>query len=332
MNIDVHAHIIVPEILREQNPAEAWRPRVFHDQQGRQKVDHAGKVIGSPVREFVHIDGILAEQDAAGIDVVALSPWSSLFNYNLPAEDCVRTCRMQNESLARLVDAHPDRLAGMGIVPLQDARLAAREAEHIVRELGLHAIEIGTNVNGTYLGNETLLPFWETVAALDVLVFVHPVSGVGGALMSQYYLWNMYGNPSETGLAAADLILSGTLERFPSLKILLSHGGGTLPSIIGRLDRGYQVRPEPKARITRPPGTFLRQFYFDTITHSTGALRYLLQLVGADHVLLGSDYPFDMGNERPQEVVAALGLPSQEAEAILGGTAAGLLGLEGKGE
>jgi aminocarboxymuconate-semialdehyde decarboxylase len=332
MKIDIHAHIIAPEILRDQNPAETWRPRVLRDEQGRQKVDHDGKVIGSPIREFVHIDGILAEQDAAGIDVVALSPWSALFNYNFPAEECVRTCRVQNESLARLVNAHPDRLVGMGIVPLQDTRLAAREAERIVRELGLRAIEIGTNVTGTYLGNEALLPFWETVAGLGVLVFVHPVSGVGGPMMSQYYLWNMYGNPSETGLTAADLILSGTLERFPSLKILLSHGGGTLPSIIGRLDRGFQVRPEPKARITRPPSTFLPQFYFDTIAHSTEALRYLLRLTGADHVLLGSDYPFDMGNERPQEVVDALGLPAQQAKAILGDTAAGLLGLEGKGK
>ncbi|MDE3090384.1 MAG: amidohydrolase, partial [Chloroflexota bacterium] len=155
--------------------------------------------------------------------------------------------------------------------------------------------------------------------------FVHPVEGIGGAMMRQYYLWNLYGNPSETGLTAASLILSGTLERFPSLKICLAHGGGTLPYIIGRLDRGFQMRPEAKAKIARPPSTYLRQFYFDTITHSAEALRYLIQLVGAEQVLLGSDYPFDMGDERPRDRVDALDLPAAQANAILGENAARLL-------
>jgi aminocarboxymuconate-semialdehyde decarboxylase len=150
-------------------------------------------------------------------------------------------------------------------------------------------------------------------------------------MMGQYYLWNMYGNPSETGLTAADLILSGTLERLPSLKILLSHGGGTLPYIIGRFDHGFEVRPEPRSRIKRAPSTFLRQFYFDTITHSTDALRYLVQHAGADHVLLGSDYPFDMGYEHPQEKVDSLDLPIQASNAIKGDTAAQLLRLKAKG-
>lgn len=240
MNIDIHAHIVVPQALREANPPERWRPRVFRDVQGMQKVDHAGKVIGSAEREFVNIDDILAEQEKAGVDLVVLSPWTSLLNYDLAADDAMQTCRLQNEAVACLVRDHPDRIAGMGIVPLQDPVLAAKEVEHVAREFGMHAVEIGTNVNGMYLGNRALDPFWQAAAALDVLVFVHPVEGIGGPVMREHYLWNLFGNPSETGLTAADLILSGTLERFPAVRILLAHGGGTLPYIIGRLDRGFE--------------------------------------------------------------------------------------------
>ena len=329
MNIDIHAHIILPEVLREVDPTDAWRPRVFRDEQGRQKVEHGGKVAGSAPREFVDIERILAEQQAAAVDLVVLSPWTSLLNYDLSAEECRRTCRLQNDALARRVRDHPRHVAGMGIVPLPDPHLAAQEAEYIVRDLGLPAIEVGTNVNGTYLGDEKLLPFWERVAALDIFVFVHPVSGIGGPMMRQYELWNLFGNPSETGLTTASLIFGGVLERFPSLKICMAHGGGVLPYIIGRLDRGYQVRPAAKeSKITRPPSTYLRQLYFDTITHSAEALRYLVQVVGADHVLLGSDYPFDMGYERPRDLVDRLGLSADQSNAILGATAAQLLKIE----
>ena len=326
MNIDIHAHIIVPEILRQANPADTWRPRVFRDEQGRQQIDHAGKVVGTTPRGFVHIEGILAEQPAAAVDIVALSPWTSLLNWNLPPEESQRSCRVQNDSIARIAHDHSRQVAGMGIVPLQDPGLAAKEAEYIVRELGLHAIEVGTNVNGTYLGDETLLPFWETVAAFDTFVFVHPVAGIGGPLMQQYELWNLFGNPSETGLTTASLIFGGVLERFPLLKICMAHGGGVLPYIIGRFDRGFQVRPATQqAKITRPPGTYFKQLYFDTITHSVDALRYLIQVVGADHILLGSDYPFDMGSDRPRDLVNQLNLPSDQTQAILGATAARLL-------
>src|SRR5574341_137726 len=291
MLIDIHAHYIPPEVLRERNPGESWRPRVYRDEQRRQIIEHGGTVLSSAPRDISDIDRILAEQKTAQVDVVALSPWSSLFNYNLDAEECLRACRLQNESIARRVREHADHLAGFGIVPLQDANLAVKEAEHIVRNLGMRGIEIGSNINGKYLGDERFLPFWEAVADLDTFVFIHPVPGIGGPLMQQYELGNLFGNPSETGLTAASLIFNGVLERFPSLKICLAHGGGTLPYIIGRFDRGWQVRPAAKnAKITHSPSFYLKQFYFDTITFSAGALRCLIGVVGIDHILLGTDY------------------------------------------
>ncbi|MBI5879143.1 MAG: amidohydrolase [Chloroflexi bacterium] len=325
MILDMHAHVIPPEALREVNPAEEWRPRVFRDEQGKQKVDHGGVVIGAATREFVHIDRILAEQRPAGVDVIALSPWTSLFNYERSTDDALRSGRLQNEAIARYVRDYPQQVAGYGTVPLQYPALAAREAAHVVKQLGLNGIEIGTNVNGVYLGDEKLLPFWEAVAALDTFVFVHPVPGVGGPLMRQYDLGNLYGNPAENGLTTASLIFGGVLERFPSLKICIAHGGGVLPYIIGRLDQGYRARARSKTIITRLPSEYLRMLYFDTITHSAEALRYLIAVVGADHVLLGSDYPFDMGYERPAELVNSLNLPPAEAQAILGASAARLL-------
>jgi aminocarboxymuconate-semialdehyde decarboxylase len=186
-------------------------------------------------------------------------------------------------------------------------------------------------VNGLYLGDEQFLPFWEAAAALGALVFIHPIAGIGGPLMRKYYLGNLLGNPAETGATAADIILSGVLERFPLLRILLAHGGGVLPSIIGRMDRGYKVRAEPRARISQPPGTYFKQFYFDTLTHSAQALQHLLSLVGAAHILLGSDYPFDMGAEQPRAIVDQLALTKEQYEAIAGGNARLLLKIDTNG-
>ncbi|MCA1554812.1 MAG: amidohydrolase, partial [Chloroflexi bacterium] len=274
---------------------------------------------------------ILVEQDASGIDRVVLSPFTSLLNYQLSTDEAQRTSRLYNESIARLTHDYPERIAGMGTVPLQNAQLAAREAAHTVNNLHMRAIEVGTNVNGMYLGDETFLPFWEAAAALDALVFIHPITGIGGPLMRKYYLGNLYGNPAETGATAADIIFSGVLERFPTLKILLAHGGGVLPSIIGRMDHGYAMRAEPRAKISQPPSTYFKRLYFDTITHSAELLQHLIRVVGAEHVLLGSDYPFDMGTEQPRAIVEGLDLTREQREAILGGNASKLLRMDARG-
>lgn len=326
MVIDLHAHFIPPQILRDQNPAEAWRPRIYRDERGTQMLEFKGSANSSARREFVNIEKILEEQVRAGVDVVALSPWSSLFNYDQPLEESKRNCRAYSHAIADCVRNYPPRLAGYGCVPLQDARLAADEARLLVRDLGLRGIEIGTNVNGAYLGDEKFLPFWEAIAELDTLVFIHPVSGVGGAAMRDYDLGNLYGFPAETGLTAASLIFGGVLERFPNLKILLAHGGGVTPYLAGRFDHGWQHRAAAKKSIiTRAPSTYLKQFYFDTIVFTVDALRFLIQLVGADHIVIGTDYPFDMGYERPRELVESLGLRAEQAEKIFGTNAKQLL-------
>lgn len=324
MIIDSHAHIIVPEILIEAAPSEQWRPLVVLEN-GKQFILYNGKRIGSATREFVFPDRILKEMDHAGVDAVLLCPWVSLVRYDAEAEESLASCQVQNYALAALSESYPGRIAGLGLVPLQDIPLAIRELERLMKT-GLKGVEIGTHINGMYPGDARFRPFWEACEALGVLVFIHPVEGGGRAELSDYYMWNVIGNPMETTIAAGHLILSGVLDAYPRLKILLAHGGGALPYLHGRLDRGFEQRPEINRMIARPPTEYLKQFYFDTLTHDPALLRGLVELVGADHVLLGSDYPFDMGSEKPVDFVRSSGLAPDVESRILGDNAARLLG------
>jgi len=326
--IDIHAHIIVPEISRAAAPEETWRPMVTWDE-GRQWVDFGGKRISSALREFVDIETILAEQDKAGVDVVVLTPWSSLFRYEPDLEASIRANRIQNDALARLAAAYRPRVAALGTVPLQNSDAAVAELKRAINDLGLLGVEIGTNVNGTYLGDPRFRPFWAAAEALGAFVEIHPVAGIGGSAKRDYYLWNAYANPAETALTAAHMIMSGLLEEHPQLKICLFHGGGHLPYQIGRLDRAYDMRPEARQRLSAPPSTHFKKLYFDTITHSAAALAYLIDQVGVGQVMMGSDYPFDMGYERPTEIIEQLsGLSEADKQAITGHNAQRLLGLE----
>lgn len=326
MIVDTHAHIIVPEILREAAPAEEWRPRVVWEN-GKQFVEYGPKRIGSARREFVNIEKILAEMDESHVNAVLLCPWVSLVRYEAEPEESLRGCQIQNDALAALLRKYPRQVAGLGMVPLQDVALAIRELERLMKS-GLKGVEIGTQVNGAYPGDARFRPFWEACESLGAFVFIHPVDGGGRAELRDYYMWNVIGNPMDTTIAAGHLILSGMMGAFPRLKVMLAHGGGTLPYIHGRLDRGFRQRPEINKVISRPPTEYLKQFYFDSITHDASALRRLVELVGADHVLLGSDYPFDMGNENPVDLVHAAGFDAETERRILGGNAAAVLDLE----
>jgi aminocarboxymuconate-semialdehyde decarboxylase len=323
MIIDTHAHIIVPEILQDAEPNEVWRPRVVWEK-GKQFVDYQNKRIGSATREFVLVETILSEMDNSGVDAVLLCPWVSLVRYEAAPEESLNACRVQNDAIAALARDHPKKIAGLGMVPLQDVPLAVRELERLMKS-GLKGVEIGTHINGIYPGDERFRPFWEACESLGTFVFIHPVEGGGRAELRDYYMWNVIGNPLETTIAAGHLVLSGVMDAYPRLNILLAHGGGTLPYIHGRLDWGFKQRPEINKVISRPPTEYLKMFYFDTITHDTNVLRNLVDLVGAEHVLLGSDYPFDMGSEKPADLVRAAGLGADAESKILGATAMQLL-------
>ena len=326
MIIDTHAHIIVPEILREAKPTEEWRPRVLWEN-GKQFVEYGPKRIGSATREFVTPETILEELTKSGVDAVLLCPWVSLVRYESTPEESLDACQVQNDALCSLVKKYPQQIAALGMIPLQDVALAINELERLMKS-GLKGVEIGTHVNGVYPGDARFRPFWEACEALSAFVFIHPVEGGGRAELRDYYMWNVIGNPLETTVAAGHLILSGVMDAYPRLKILLAHGGGALPYLHGRLDRGFKQRPEINKVISRPPTEYLKRFYFDTITHDAVILKSLVDIVGADRVLLGSDYPFDMGNENPVDLVRAAKLGKENEKKILEENARQLLGWE----
>jgi aminocarboxymuconate-semialdehyde decarboxylase len=317
--IDTHVHIIVPEITREHG-GEPWRPRVVRDG-ARQRIEIGGIEVRSVRHEFVNPDGLLAETAAAGSDRVVLCPFVGLLRYDADPRDALESGGIQNAALAALVRAHPGRVAALGTVPLQDPALAARELEAAVRA-GLAGAEIAASVRGVYLGDDRFRSFWEAAAALGAVVFVHPTTrGFDIPAFARYHLGNAVGNPFETTITAADLVMSGVLESYPGLRVVLAHGGGAVLALRGRLRHAYEQVEAARTRLRTSPDESFRRFYYDTIVHDGTLLRQLVAYAGADHVVLGSDYPFDMGVERPADQVRALELGADEERRVLGGTA-----------
>ena len=328
MNIDTHWHVIVPEITRETGSGEAWRPSVRWEE-GRQLVEFRGRTIRSAIREFVHIDKMLAAAADLGVDHLLLCPWVNLIPNGLSPEEAREVCSIQNESISRMALAHPGKVSGLGILPYQEPGQAARDLPGLMRLPGIRGIEITASVQGLYLGDDRFLPIWETAEACGALVFIHPTTrGFELPVFNDYYLWNTVGNPMETTITAAHMILAGVMERFPRLRVLLAHGGGGLLALRGRLRHSAEFQPQGKARLEGSFDDSLRRFYFDTVTHDARLLKDLVDYVGADHVMLGSDYPFDMGTYRAVEEVREIGLGSEVEAALLGGNAARLLDLQ----
>ena len=331
MTVDVHAHIIVPEITSAADPGDAWRPVVRQDG-GAQAVEFGGRTLRSVVGEFVHVERILEEAAARGVNRLVLSPWVNLLPYDLGVDEAVRACRVQNDALAALCAAYPDRVAAFGAVPLQDPGAAVRELERALAGPGVAGVEVAASVAGVWLGDDRFLGFWEAAEAAGAVVLVHPTTrGFDLPVLEQYYLWNTVGNPLETAVTGAHLVMAGVLERFPALRVVLAHGGGALLALRGRLRKAHSFQPQAASRLAGSPDASLRRLHFDTVTHDADLLRALIGYAGADHVLLGSDRPFDMGTADPVGEVRALGLDTQAERAVLGANAAALLGKEAWG-
>ena len=323
MTFDVHAHVIVPEIAGD----EPWRPKVWRDDEGNQVVELGGKQIRAAVQEFVDVDRILAAQDEAGVDRVLLCPWVPLLYYDADPEEGLARARIQNEALARLVRDHPNRIAALGAAPLQDPELAARELEALMRDGVLKGVEVAASVRGVFLGDDRFEPFWEAAEETGALIFIHPTTrGFDSPAFQDYYLWNTVANPLETATTAAHMVVAGVMERHPELRVLLAHGGGALMAVRGRMRHAHGFQPQARSRLREPPDDSLRRFFFDTLTHDEALLRALIEYVGPDHVLLGSDYPFDMGDARHVDTVRALELEPDVEARILSRNAEELIG------
>jgi aminocarboxymuconate-semialdehyde decarboxylase len=327
MIVDLHAHYVPQSFLEAIEKEGAAYGASLRRNGGDPTILVAGRPYGPITRHFYETKSRLRDMDKAGVDMQVLSLNPPMV-YWADAALGTRLASLYNDELAAAVAACPDRLAGLATVPLQDVQAATEEMERAIRQLGHRGVYIGSNVRGKDLDHPDLLPFFAKAEALRAPVFIHPIDVLGGERIRSYYLHNGLGNPFDTAVAAARLIFGGVLDRFPRLQVCLGHAGGALPYLIGRLDRVYRVRKEARGNIRRPPTAYLRRFYYDTIAHHGLALEYLVGLVGADRVAVGSDYRFDMGSVNPVEPVRALRrISRRDRSAILGGVAASLLRL-----
>jgi aminocarboxymuconate-semialdehyde decarboxylase len=267
--------------------------------------------------------------DGAGIGISLLSSTPFAFFYEVDDDLAVELARFQNDQLSEMVKKYPNRFAAIATLPLQVPSEAVKELERAIKVLGLRGVEIGSHVGKRELGDKAFWPVYKALEDLGVPIFIHPHLVAGMERLEDFYLTNLIGNPLDTTIAAAQLIFSGVLEKYPGLKIILAHAGGQLPYIIGRIEHGYQVRPECKEKVRRSPMTFFKNFYFDIITHNPEALRYLIAFAGSDHILLGSDYPYDMGDPNPVERVSKLsGIKAADRRKILRENAVALFDLK----
>lgn len=315
--IDIHAHCAVPKALALM-----------------------GQKLGGPgLRDDLDMVGAvairLAAMDAQGIDMQALSinpNW-----YGTERDLAADIIAIQNDALAEACAHHPDRFVALASVALQHPDLAAEQLQKAVKSLGLRGVAIGGSVSGAEISDRRFDPFWSKAEELGVLVFIHPQGDgaptqLGNRFNGNGYLSNVIGNPLETTIALAHLIFEGTLDRHPGLRICAAHGGGFLPSYAGRFDLGCIVRPDlcgggTHGPIQKVPTAYLKQMYYDTMVFTQEGLRHLAAEVGADRLMIGTDYPYPWTSTAVEHVLATPGFSDEEREAMLGGTAAGLLGL-----
>jgi len=324
--IDAHAHILAQEtmaLMRKEAPAVGLRLERIDDDFA--VLDVAGSTYRPFPRGAWDMQKRFADMDAAGIDMQVVSNTPQTFLYNQDAALTAVLAALQNDQIAKAVAAHPDRLLGIATLPMQAPGLAADELRRAIRKLGLKGAQIGSNVNGRNLDDPALEPLWAAADELDAFIMVHPTQVAGVDRLKPYYLVNLIGNPLDTTIAAAALVFGGVIERYPNIKFLMVHGGGFVPYQIGRFKHGWQVRPEPQARLKAPPDASLDRLLFDTILHGQPALEFLVSSCGASRVLLGSDYPFDMGSLECVRQVEALAIAATDKMTILGGAATALL-------
>ena len=324
--IDVHAHAIPPQLA----PA-LERDGGACGVEIRQGDDGAHLFVGGrsagPLRQnLVDVEARLAAMDAAGVDVQLVATWVGITAYDLPIDQGRRWARLFNDALAEMVDEHSDRFRGLCTVPLQDGAAAAEELRTAVGD-GFAGAEIATTVDGRDLDDPAMAPFWAAAEELQCLVVLHPDLRLPGRDGAPYFLNNLVGNGAETTIAVSHLLFGGVLERHPDLRLVLVHGGAHLPYQAGRMDHGFNAAPRLTAtKITQLPSDQLKRLYYDTVTHSHDVLRFLVDFAGADHVVLGSDYPFEMGQPDPVAFVRSLpGLSDSEQDLILSGNVSRLL-------
>lgn len=329
MTVDIHCHCncaAVAEMMQAE-AERAGRPPLAYGSALTQEVNRDQLAAIAPQMDSVEVR--LADMDRMGIDVQALSVPPYQFYYWADPETGRDAARKLNEYLIETAAQAPDRFVALGTVPLQNPEMAVAELERCMRELGMRGVEILTHVEGTELSRAGLDPFFARAEELGALIFIHPDGFTHGERFQEHYFLNLVGHPIENTLAIGHLVFDGVLDRHPGLKICVAHGGGYAPMYGGRFDHGWHARPDCRQQIAEPPSTYMKQLYFDSVVFEPDQLGFLIGKYGADHVLLGTDYPYDMGEDDPLGLIGRVdGLSEEERAAVGGLNAARLLGIQ----
>lgn len=329
--IDVHSHFFPREFLELVGQEGGEHGAGVHQDGSVPQLVMPGHPPVPLVPEFVDLETRLSYLGRRGIRLQALS-LSPPMVYWAPSPLGVRLARAFNDGIAEVCRRYPDRFVGLATLPMQDVDAALREAERAVRELGMRGVYLATSVNGRYLDDPAFEGVWAASAELGVPVFVHPTTQMGKDVLSRFHLFNTIGFPTETAALVGRLIYSGLLDRQPGVRVVLAHGGGVFPFLLGRLDHAHRSRRELQEALPKPPSGYLEHFYFDTVVHGDGALEYVVRTVGIQRMVLGSDAPYDMADDDPVGRVRRLRLAEAQERAVLEDTARRLLGLEVGGD
>ncbi len=329
MKIDIHAHILPrtwPD-LAERYGYEGFI-RLDHDCPGCSALMMKGEQFFREVDPNVWDPLVrLSECDEHGVDVQVLSTVPVMFSYWAKAADTHDLSKILNDHIAGIVDDHPHRFAGLGTLPMQDTERAVQELERCVKELPLSGVEIGTHVNGENLDAPRFDPFWEAAEELGAAVFVHPWDMMGMDQLTDYWLPWLVSMPAETSRAICSLMMGGVLNKYPNLRVAFAHGGGSFPATLGRIDWGFQVRPDLcQTRTTTPPRDLIDRIYLDTLVHDPQALSFLVNRFGPERLALGTDYPFVLGEHHPGKLIESMDFSPEVKERMLSGTALEWLG------
>lgn len=328
LTVDIHCHLFNPDAAKAaaphfditQEPFMKFASELTHTITKKQNDER--------FKELTGVDERLRDMDEMMIDIQVISTAPAQYYYWAEPGLGLELSQMVNDRIAEVVASHPDRLLGLGTVPLQNTELAIAELERCVNELGFRGIEIGPEVLQEELSADRLEKFWAKCEELDIVVFIHPMGFTQSERLTEHFLSNIISNPLATTVAVHYLIFDGVMDRYPGLKIVLAHGGGYVSHYSGRLDHAHGARPDCCTRIQQPPSHYLKKFYFDTLVFTPHQLEYLAKLYGTDQLLLGTDYPFDMAEYDPVELIDQIDSFSQEDKAKLWGlNAARLLGI-----
>lgn len=328
--IDIHCHLATPASRAPVEPHRRPEYEPYQHYMGADSVAQNKTMLPGIMAPLTEPAARIPYMDRMGIDVQGLSTFVSEYHYWAPAQAGAESARIQNDNLAAAAADYPDRFVPLGAsLPLQDVDLAIAEMDRAVDELGFKGLQIGGTVNGRNLDESAFRPFWAAVEAKGIPVILHPNGYPESHRFADYFMVNCIGNPLETTVAANRMIFSGLFEQHPGIKLILLHGGGYLPFYASRSDHTWKVRPETRVSIPdHPPSHYLKMLYYDTVVFQPRYLRHLIDVVGVDHVLLGTDFPFDMSETDPLGLISATeGLDQTDRAAVSGGNAFRLYGL-----